>query len=306
MQESQLHEHIQARSAGLLPGAGWRAVVGPGDDCAVLQSPPPSGGTLLLTVDQLVEGRHYTPGTDLDLIARKAVARSVSDIAAMGGTPAWALAAGVLPKGFARADELFDALARWAKHWSCPLVGGDIAAHGAPDHPLTLTVTVAGAMPAGHRPVLRSGARPGDRLWLTGPVGGSFASERHLSFEPCVAQGLLASRDGSGVTAMIDLSDGLGRDADRIARASGVVIEIDAAAIPLHPDTSTPPHWRAAAGEGEDYELLLTCPTRPDIPGILGPIGHARAPDRDEPPAAFFLDQSIAHPARSLGWDHET
>ncbi len=259
-------------------------------------------------MDQLVEGRHYTPDTDLDLIARKAVARSVSDIAAMGGTPAWAMATGVLPKGFARANELFDALARWAKHWSCPLVGGDIASHSAPDHPLTLTVTVAGTVPTGHRPVLRSGARPGDLVWLTGPIGGSFASGRHLSFEPRVEQGLLASRTGSGVTAMIDLSDGLGRDADRIARASGVLIEIDAAAIPLHPDTPAPPNWRAAAAEGEDYELLLTSPTpptppTPGIPNILGPIGRVRAAN-NEPPAAFFLDQGTAHPAQSLGWDH--
>lgn len=305
MQESQLHEHIYARSAGLIPGAGWRAVVGPGDDCAVLASP--SGEVLLLTVDQVVEGRHYTPGTDLDLIARKAIARSVSDIAAMGGTPAWALATGVLPKGFDRANELFDAMARWARHWSCPLVGGDIASHAAPDHPLTLTVTIAGAMPAGHAPVLRSGVRPGDQLWLTGPVGGSFASGRHLTFEPRITEGLLASKPGSGVTAMIDLSDGLGRDADRLARASGVIIEIDTAAIPLHDGVS---HWRTAVAEGEDHELLLTSPTRPDIPGIRGPLGHARAPHPNEPPAAFFLDPSTPHtpntphPAQSLGWDH--
>ena len=299
MQESQLHEHIYARSAGLKPGAGWRAVVGPGDDCAVLAAP--GGETLILTVDQLVEGRHYAPGTPLDLIARKAVARSVSDIAAMGAAPAWALATGLLPKGYAHADELFDAMARWAAHWHCPLVGGDIASHASPDHPLTLTVTIGGSMPPGHTPLLRSGAKPGDQLWLTGPVGGSLASARHLTFEPRLEQGLLASRDASGVTAMIDLSDGVGRDADRVARASGVIIEIDAAVLPLHPGV---PDWRAGASDGEDHELLLTAASRPDIPGLLGPIGRVRAAASDKAPGAVFIDGDHRHPARDLGWDH--
>lgn len=298
MQESRLHEHIYARSAGLTAGPGWSVVVGPGDDCAVMQSA--SGGLLLLTVDQLVEGRHYEPGTDLDLIARKAIARSVSDIAAMGGASAWSLATGLLPEGYPHADALFDAMARWAKHWQCPLVGGDIASHAAADDPLTLTVTVGGSFPAGHRPVLRSGAQPGDQLWLTGPVGDSLASGRHLTFEPRVEQGLLASRDGSGVTAMIDLSDGLGRDADRVARASGVVIEIDAAALPLHPGI---PGWRAGASGGEDHELLISAPARPDIPGLLGPVGVVRASDASGS-GAFILDADGRHSARDLGWDH--
>jgi thiamine monophosphate kinase len=99
MRESELLDHIAARSIGLTAGPGWAVEVGPGDDCAVLRDS--SGGLVLLTVDQLVEGRHFTAGTDLDLIARKAVARSVSDIAAMGGTPAWGLATGLLPKGYA-------------------------------------------------------------------------------------------------------------------------------------------------------------------------------------------------------------
>ncbi|MCC5823712.1 MAG: thiamine-phosphate kinase [Phycisphaerales bacterium] len=299
MRESQLHEHIYARSAGLALGAGWRPLVGPGDDCAVLETP--GGGIILVTVDQLVEGRHFEPGTDIDRIARKAVARSVSDIAAMGGSPAWALGTGLLPKGYPHADALFEAMARWARHWNCPLIGGDIASHGHPDHPLTLTVTVAGSVPDGHRPVLRSGARPGDRLWLTGPVGDALASGRHLTFEPRIEQGLAAARQGSGVTAMIDLSDGLGRDADRVARASNAVLEIDADAIPLHPGT---PGWRAGAGGGEDHELLIAAEEKPDIPGLLGPIGRVRAPGPGEAPGAMILDAGTTHPAGELGWDH--
>ena len=299
MRESRLHEHIYQRSAGLALGAGWLPLVGPGDDSAVLETL--GGEIVLVTVDQLVEGRHFEPGTDIDLIARKAVARSVSDIAAMGGSPAWSLGTGLLPKGYAHADTLFDAMARWARHWNCPLVGGDVASHAEPDHPLTITVTVAGSVPEGRRPVLRSGARAGDRLWLTGLVGDSLASGRHLTFEPRVEQGLAASHRGSGVTAMIDLSDGLGRDADRVARASGAVIEIDADAVPLHPGT---PGWRAGVSGGEDHELLIAAAEKPDIPGLLGPIGRVRAPRPGEAPGAFVLDAGTPHPAGELGWDH--
>ena len=85
MDESTLHNHIYQRSSDLTIGGGNRLVVGPGDDCAFYQTP--SGDTTLITIDQLVEGRHFESGTDLDLIARKAIARSVSDIAAMGGVP---------------------------------------------------------------------------------------------------------------------------------------------------------------------------------------------------------------------------
>jgi thiamine-monophosphate kinase len=297
MHESALLAHIAARSTGLVAGGGWSVAVGPGDDCAVMRTSP--GEIVLLTVDQLVAGRHFEHGTDLDLIARKAIARSVSDIAAMGGRPAWGLATGVLPRGYTHADALFDAMARWARHWSCPLVGGDIASHGSPDHPLTLTVTVGGSMPDGVAPVLRSGARPGDSLWLSGPIGGSFASGRHLTFEPRVELGQAAA--STGATAMIDLSDGLGRDSDRIARASGVAIEIDAAAVPLHQGV---PDWRTGVSDGEDYELLIAGPAdlNTRVPGLLGPIGRVIEPAGS--PGAWILADAHRHDASAMGWDH--
>ncbi|RMH30242.1 MAG: thiamine-phosphate kinase [Planctomycetota bacterium] len=297
MHESALLAHIAARSIGLVAGGGWSVVNGPGDDCAVVRTA--SGETVLLTVDQLVAGRHFDADTDLDLIARKAVARSVSDIAAMGGIPAWGLATGALPKGYAHGDALFDAMARWAKQWSCPLVGGDIASHGSSDHPLMLTVAVGGSMPNGVAPVLRSGARPGDTLWLTGPIGDSFHSGRHLTFEPRIAIGQAAAR--AGATAMIDLSDGLGRDSDRIARASGVCVEIDAATIPLHPGVSD---WRAGVSDGEDYELLIAGPAdlNARVSGLLGPIGRAVEPS--DSPGAWIIADGQRHDASAMGWDH--
>ena len=232
MDEAELLEHIRRRSSGLAAGPGWAVDVGPGDDCAVLRG---VGGTLLVGVDQLIAGRHFEPAsTPIELIARKAVARSVSDIAAMGGTPSWALATATLPARYPLADALFDRMAACAQSFGCPLVGGDIASHDDAGHPLTLSVTVAGSMPKGHEPVLRSGARVGDLLWVTGPIGGSFKSGRHLEFEPRLDAGLACSRTGRGAHAMLDLSDGLGRDAARIAWASGVMLEIETSAIPLH------------------------------------------------------------------------
>lgn len=298
MRESELLELIRERSAALtgLAGAFGEVVVGPGDDCAVIRDP--SGGLLVIGVDQVVEGRHFEPGTDLDLIARKAVARSVSDLAAMGARPCWGLATGILSDGFTRGDALFGAMADWAAHWGCPLIGGDIAFGPGP---LSLTVTVAGRMDPGAAPLLRAGARPGDRLWLTGQVGGSFESGWHLRFEPRLAAGLAASASGR-IHATIDLSDGLGRDAARVGVASGVRLEIDAARLPISHRCAD---WRSACAEGEDYELLLAGEPFEAEPPLLGPIGRVRALRVGEMPGATIIDaHGVEHDAGDLGWDH--
>jgi thiamine-monophosphate kinase len=314
MSEADLLAHIRDRSRDLTSLAGHfgEIVVGPGDDCAVIREP--GGGLLVIGVDQLIEGRHYEPGTDLDLVARKAVARAVSDLAAMGARPAWGLATGVLPDGFADGDALFDAMAKWARHFGCPLTGGDIA-FGPKDAPLSLTVTAAGRMDPGVDPVLRSGARAHDEIWLTGQVGGSFESGWHLRFEPRVDAGLAAaayrSPGGARTHAMIDLSDGLGRDASRVGVASGVRLEIDAARLPISHRCGS---WREAVREGEDYELLICCPPRhPEVedppfetqPPLLGPIGRVRACREGEAPGATIIDpHGREHDAAELGWDH--
>jgi thiamine-monophosphate kinase len=297
--ESDLHARIFARSADLthaFPGI----LVGPGDDCAVIRTP--SGDQLLLKVDQLVENRHFAPDTAVDLIARKAIARTVSDIAAMGGIPTHGLAAGVLPPNYPHADELCQRLAHWARHFHAPLIGGDIAT--APTGgPLTLSITLIGTPHPRRGPVLRSTARPGDELWVTGRIGNSLSSSRHLTFEPRLAEAkLLCDTLGDNLHAMIDLSDGLGRDAGRIAAASKVRIIIDADKIPLAPGAPNP---RQAAADGEDYELLFaiapnTFKPPPDLPTHFTKVGRVF----EGSGCALALAAGELIDARAMGWDH--
>ena len=262
VRESELLTHIYARSAELSRRFPF-IVAGPGHDCAAIRV---GDRSVLLKVDQLVEGRHFVPGTPIDLIARKAMARPLSDIAASAGTPLCALAGAMLPEGYAHADELFDALSRWALHWNCPLVGGDIAS-GAAGGGLSLSISVVGMPHLTRGPVLRSGAQVGDGVYVTGALGGSLAADgggKHLTFEPRFREArFLADTLGPRLHAMMDISDGLGVDAGRLARTSSVAIEIDEPALPMTVGISD---WRRAVGDGEDYELLFAAAG--DVPNV--------------------------------------
>lgn len=294
MRESELLKHIYARSQDL----GGATIVGPGDDAAVIDA---GGGPLVWTVDQLVEGRHYDASTPLDLIARKAVARSISDIAAMASRPIAGLATGALRAGFEDADALFDAMAAWAKRWGAPLVGGDIAVVNGPT---VLTVAVLGAPATARGCPLRSEARVGQGVYVTGALGGSLASGRHLRFEPRVEEAAeLAKALGDRLGAMIDLSDGLGRDAGRIASASGVRIEIDGASVPRAAGVADA---RAAASDGEDYELLFTASG--EVPERLGAEGLAvtRLGRIVEGSGCVITIGGREVDAEELGWDHQS
>ncbi|MEM1186632.1 MAG: thiamine-phosphate kinase [Planctomycetota bacterium] len=297
MDETWLLAHIYERSVSMPD----EVLVGPGDDCAVTRN---QGKLLLTTVDQLVATRHFDPGLlddsdGLDLVARKAVARSISDIAAMGGRPAWGLATGLLPDGCSYADRLFDAMQRWAAHFGAPLVGGDIAFGPGP---LVLTVTVGGTMPDGVHPVLRSGAQPGQGVYVSGSIGGSYESGWHLRFEPRLELGETIARAADGGGAMMDLSDGLGREAGRIGEASGVVVEIEAALIPMNHRCAT---WREAAGAGEDYELLFTLPDGVRLPASDVPIARIGTVREGGTPGAVVVDpHGVTHDVSDLGWSH--
>ncbi|MBY0396747.1 MAG: thiamine-phosphate kinase [Thermoleophilia bacterium] len=309
MREQALLEHIE-RATPRHP----LVAVGPGDDCAVLMRPE---GALLITTDQVIAGRHFAEGEDLTLVARKAVARSLSDIAAMAGRPLWAVATGALPAGMAQDDaqDLTDALHQAAAGFGIPIVGGDLATTAGP---MVLTVTVGGEPHPVRGPVLRSGAAPGDTVYVTGALGGSLASGRHLTFTPRVTEGAwLATVLGPWLHAMMDLSDGLGLDAARMARASGVAIEIEAERLPRHAGVTS---WQGAAGDGEDYELLFTAPAGAPVPArcrltgtpvtavgrVLasgeGGVGDARAATS----CAIIDGAGARHGGAALGWEHRS
>jgi len=310
MLESRLLQHIYHRSADLRESHP-HVLIGPGDDCAVLLTPPAS----LLKVDQLIEGVHFSCDTPIDLIARKAIARTLSDIAAMAGTPIAALAACVLPKGYPShtAHALFDAVAKWGKHWNAPVIGGDIASHTDDHAPLTLCINIIGEPHAKRGPVLRSTTQEGDHVYVTGALGGSLGEGfqgRHLTFSPRLTEAaFLADTLGESLHAMMDISDGLGIDAARMATASSITIRIEGEQIPIHPDArAAPDSLLSAIQDGEDYELLFAVAPSAIVPArcphtqtVFTRIGTAQS---QGPMAAVLTRRGILVDAGLLGWDH--
>ena len=238
-----------------------------GDDLAVLKWP--ADDLLLVGVDQVLDGVHFDSAAHSPRqIGRKVMNRNLSDCAAMACLPAAAVATVALPRGAGAdyAKELYLGLREAADPFDCAIVGGDTASWAGR---LVVTVTILGRG-AGVPPVTRAGARPGDGVYVTGPLGGSLL-RRHMTFTPRVALGrslgTLAGHDGKpAVTAMIDLSDGLSRDLRHVCAESGVGAEIDAAAVPVHEDAKTLSARDGrdpldhALNDGEDHELLFTAP----------------------------------------------
>jgi len=260
---------------------------GIGDDCAVL--PGPDGKDTLVSTDLLTEGIHFLrdriPPRELGW---KTATVNLSDIAAMGGKPVGTFLSLAIPKDCDDAflDAFFQGYADAAKAYDTPLLGGDTCASAGA---LTLNVTVLGECPHG-RALLRSSARPGDIIYVTGTLGDSSAGlkaikdglpeseltrtliRRHYHPFPRIAEGLqIAQSEGAG--AAMDLSDGLGSDLRHILKASGCGARIDVKALPISAElrqfcgeTGADPLELALCG-GEDYELLFTL-----RPGTEAPI----------------------------------
>ena len=227
-----------------------RVVLGIGDDAAVLRSS--RGRDILFTTDMLIEGYHFrlSEATPYE-IGRKALAVNLSDMAAMGGLPTHAVAALGLPKKLSGifTKNLYRGLNDLARRFHVNLVGGDTNRSDK----LILSVALLGEVEKG-KAVRRSGARVGDRIFVSGPLGGSYASRKHLNFIPRLkeARALVKNFD---VHAMMDISDGLASDVRRLAEASGVGVLLEEKSIPVSPHAK---NVRQALTEGEDFELLFT------------------------------------------------
>lgn len=295
---------------------GHPVIAGIGDDAAVLAGPgartigeSQSAGpeNLLVTTDMLIEGWHFTLETATpEQIGRKALAVNLSDIAAMAGRPTAAFISLALPKRHGRrlAEGLYGGLEPLAREFGVTIAGGDTNSW---DGPLVVNVTLLGET-SGRGAVLRSGARPGDRLYCTGPLGGSRA-ERQFSFLPRVELAQRLHREFE-LHAMMDLSDGLASDLPHLARESGVAGIVRAGAVPIHadvsPDLPAPERLHHALSDGEDFELLIA----------VGPEASRDIEERAaelslhwigqvEPGEGCFLEVAgTRRPLEATGWTH--
>jgi len=240
--------------------------VGPGDDCAVVRF---GSSDVLVTTDQVLDGVHFRLSEHGPRAAgRKAMARNLSDVAAMAAIPTAAVATVSLPRGMDRRDveDIYRGLRSVGDAFQCPVVGGDV---GSWDGPLAISVTLLArraGVTGGIAPILRSGAKPGNALCVTGSLGGAWRTAHHLEFTPRIAEAICLAMN-YGVKAMIDLSDGLATDLGHLCRASRVGAEVLAEAVPVSPAaselTANPAAaLHAALCDGEDYELLFALPSR--------------------------------------------
>ncbi len=243
-----------------LPGRG-DVVVGPGDDCAVVRGAKTAGVDYLLKSDSCVAGVHFTPQARRESVGHKAIGRVLSDIAAMGGEPLWALVNLVAPPKtpVKHIEQIYAGMGALAARFNTAIVGGDVSA----GRDLQLHVFAVGRVQK-DKAILRSGARLGDAIFVTGTLGGSLAG-KHLAFQPRLREGRWLAR-GKWATAMIDISDGLLRDLGHILKASNAgarlmldKIPVSAAARAAGKKTGRTA-IKHALNDGEDYELLFTVP----------------------------------------------
>ncbi len=276
--------------------------VRPGHDCAAVDVP---GGVAVVTTDVLVDGVHFRLDEDgAYAAARKALLVNLSDLAAAGARPLACEVGLVFPsdRDPALLEDLARGLADVARRYGCPLAGGDT---NVADGPLVLAVTVIGE-PGPRGLVTRAGAKVGDRLAVTGPLGGSLAG-RHLAFVPRLAAGAVLADRGIA-HAMMDLSDGLGSDLPRLCRASGVGARIDAERVPVHPDAAGADGLEHALRDGEDFELLVAHgklgaedPAALAAAGVvLHDIGEVVAADE----GIHLVRTGVAEPWSARGYDH--
>ena len=272
MRETEIVRNIR-RLAATGP-SNAQLIRGIGDDCAIFR--PRVNEDLVFTSDFVLEGRHFTLESHSAAdIGHKALARSLSDLAAMGSEPLFCLVSLALPQSLTGAwlNSFYRGLLALARKNKVTLAGGDLSRFDK----VVADVICCGRVPRG-KALLRSGARPGDAIYVTGKLGASargFAMQsgnafrRHLRPEPCISAGLALRR--LPVTACMDLSDGLSLDLARLCEESHVSAQIDSK-LPVARGATL----QQALSGGEDYELLFTASSEAKIPHKIGSLPVTR------------------------------
>ena len=314
LREKTLIEKIRRAAA-----SGPSVVTGIGDDAAVLRVPP--GHEMLVTTDFSIEKVHFRLDWHApELVGRRCLTRGLSDIAAMGGEPLAAFLSLALPSNVPTkwVDRFLRGLLGLAKEFKVPLAGGDTAQS---PNGILADIVVVGSVPKG-KAILRSGARAGDHIYVTGELGGSAAAlarlahskpvgaeySRHFHPIPRVALGRWLRERGMA-SAMIDLSDGLSTDLEHLCQESHVGAEIEAEAIPrahigARPGKSRKPvELSLALHGGDDYELLFTSATT--LPAEIAGVRVTRIGRTTRSRGMRLIDEN--RKSRRLaaeGWEH--
>ncbi|MDD4873256.1 MAG: thiamine-phosphate kinase [Kiritimatiellae bacterium] len=234
-------------------------ITGAGDDCAVVRTKTDTKHDLLLTSDAVIEGTHFHRQTPYSAVGHKAIARVLSDIAAMGGEPEWALIDLVAPPRLRikNLEEIYSGATKIACKYGLSIVGGDTAS----GQTLELHVFAVGVVQRG-KAILRSSAKPDDVILVTGTLGGSCRG-KHLYFEPRLKEGAFLRK---WATSMIDISDGLSSDLLHLTTMSKTGACIEGKNIPISMDARKIKDKVSILGhamhDGEDFELLFTVPAR--------------------------------------------
>jgi thiamine-monophosphate kinase len=328
--ELPLVRHIRARAAH---AASSSVPLGIGDDCALLRPRP--GQEFAVTTDLSIAGRHFRlDWHPPESIGHRALARGLSDLAAMGASPVAAFLSLGMPRDLtlskgrrpAWIQGFLDGLLALAATHKTPLAGGDLS-----ESPIPLAdIVLIGSVPRG-KALLRSGARPGHLLYVTGNLGGATAAlvrlaelatahpagphppripqkaatllAPHLYPHPRIAQGLWLQRRALA-SAAIDLSDGLSTDLAHLCEESSVAAEIDAALLPIHSAATL----HQALNGGEDYELLFTAPSTARLPKTIAGVPITRIgrilPARCNRPTVTLLTSQGRQPLDPQGWQH--
>jgi thiamine-monophosphate kinase len=311
--EKSLISRIRARV-----GRRRNLAAGIGDDCAILKIP--AGHEALVTTDFSLEGVHFRrEWQPAEAVGHRCLARGLSDIAAMGGVPIAAFLSLALPQNLPQAwvDQFLKGLLKLADTFSVSLAGGDTAQSPSG---ILADIVIVGSVPKG-KALRRSGARPGDCIYVTGSLGGAAATlkllfsgrkirpadyPRHFHPAPRIEVGRLLVEKGLA-SALIDLSDGLSTDLAHVCEESSVGAEVQSTAIPcaIIGKPAREVDLKFALHGGEDYELLFTAPRGKSVPTRIAGVPITQIGHVTRGRQLFLLNrEGVASEFRAQGWEH--